>query len=126
MVKRILLIEDDPFLSSLLKNRFVKEGYNVEFAENGKQGIEFAQKYEPDAILLDVVLPDIDGYEVCKKIRSHPVTRNTKIVICTNKLGAVDGIEAKKSGADELVAKLSEPSLLIETIQSLIGKNDKA
>lgn len=120
MAKKILIIDDELSTIKLLKNRLTSAGYDVIAAGDGKSGITQAAKEKPDLILLDVVLPGSSGYDICKAIKSNETTKAIKVLIFTNKLDAVDGVEAKKSGADEFIAKLSDATILLETIQTLI------
>lgn len=120
MTKKILIIDDEPSTVKLVTNRFKKEGYEVIAANNGKTGIEMAEKEKPDLILLDVVLPGASGYDICKVIKSNKTTKTIKIIVCSNKIDAIDALKAKRSGADEFVPKLADPHLLMETVKKLI------
>ena len=120
MAKKILIIDDELSTLKLLKNRLASEGYDIVTARDGKSGIAQAEKEKPDLILLDVVLVGSSGYNICKSIKSNEATKAIKVIIFTNKLEAVDGVEARKSGADEFIAKLADSTLLLETIRTLI------
>lgn len=120
MPKKVLIIDDELATLKLLRSRLENEGYEVIAACDGKSGISMAKKRKPDLILLDVILPGMNGYEICKVIKSNEDTKTIKVVIFTNKLDAVDGIKAQQSGADEFIAKLSDPTTMLETIKTLI------
>ena len=97
-----------------------REGYDVVTATNGKSCIAQAEKEKPDLILLDIVLPDINGLAICKTLKSNEATQAIRVVVCTNKLEAVDAAQARESKADEFIEKLSDSAILLETIRNLI------
>lgn len=118
-VKKILLIEDDPFLSSLLQNRIKKEGFNVELIKNGDEVISSLKKSTPDLILLDLILPGKSGFEVMEDINSDPQLPKIPIIIISNlgqdtdiargrSLGAADYFVKANTSIDFLVAKARE------------------
>ncbi|MEE8131889.1 MAG: response regulator [Candidatus Paceibacterota bacterium] len=117
--KKILLIEDDIFLSSLLKNRFQKEGIEIIHAKDGEEAIETLSKTKPDLILLDIMLPKKSGFEVMEEIRSDPQLQiqDVPIVIISNlgqpediskgeQLGAADYLIKAKISIDDLIKKV--------------------
>jgi DNA-binding response OmpR family regulator len=81
---KMLVIEDEKSLSSILKDKFELEGYDVMTAMNGSEGFEDALKTKPDVILLDLIMPQMDGITVLKKIRDHQDTQNIPVIILTN------------------------------------------
>jgi len=111
---KILLIEDDPFLSSLLKNRFSKEGLDVMYAKDGQEAITILKDAQPDVILLDLILPKKSGFEVMEAVRQDPQLRDAPIIIISNlgqpedmqkgqELGAVEYFVKAKTSIDDLV-----------------------
>jgi len=119
MAKRILLIEDDPFLSSLLKNRFIKEGYEVDLAQTGDLGIKALKESSHDLILLDLILPGKSGFEVMEEINMDPTAPKIPILIISNlgqdsdmekgkELGAVGYLVKARTSIDSLIAKAKE------------------
>ena|SRR3989344_5574170 len=118
-MKKILLIEDDPFLSSLLKNRLQKESYEVELVKSGGEVMPVLKKFKPDLILLDLILPEKSGFEVMEDIKSDPQLPKTPIVIISNlgqdsdiakgkELGAADYLVKANISIDFLVGKVKE------------------
>lgn len=103
MAKKILIVEDDPGISLGLKDEFESEGYVVMTANDGEKGLEAARKQKVDLIILDVMLPVLDGYEVCKRLRM--AGNRTPIIMLTVKDKEIDKILGLELGADDYVAK---------------------
>jgi len=103
--KKILIVEDDEFLRSLTVKRLEKENYNIEVAMDGKVALEVLTTYSPDLILLDLLLPEIDGFEVLAKIQENPAWSKIPVVVFSN-LGQREDIEKAKSlGASDFLIK---------------------
>ncbi len=81
--KKVLLVDDEPDLTSLLKKRFIKEGFDVEVAYNGNEALEKVQASPPDAIVLDVMMPEKDGYEVCSELKSDEKYEDIPVLMLT-------------------------------------------
>lgn len=123
---RILVVEDDPFLSSLACERLRKEGYTVTAVFDGQQGLQALEKEIPDLIILDIVMPVMDGFEVLKKMKADERYKAIPVVIFSN-LGQEHEVEeGKKLGADDFLVKakftLRE---VIEKIEALLKKRGK-
>ena len=103
MPKKILIIEDEPGILVSLKDEFESQGYIVHVAEDGEKGLEIAKGEKPDLIILDIMLPVLDGYEVCKKLRMEGAT--TPIIMLTVKDEEVDKVLGLELGADDYVTK---------------------
>jgi len=103
MPKKILIIEDEPGILVSLKDEFESHGYVVYTAEDGEKGLELARGEKPDLIILDVMLPVLDGYEVCKRLRMEG--DNTPIIMLTVKDKEVDKVLGLELGADDYVTK---------------------
>jgi len=103
--KKILLIEDDQFISGLLYNYLKKHGLSIELVVDGEQGLEKAREIKPALILLDLVLPGIDGYEVLKQLKADLETKNIPVFILSN-LGQADEIKrGLELGAESFLVK---------------------
>ncbi len=103
--KFVLVAEDDKFYASIYKRKLVAEGYNVEVAENGKEALEIAQKKIPDLILLDLIMPIMDGFSTLVELKKNAPLSKVKVVVMTN-LGQEEDIKkAKDLGADEYLVK---------------------
>jgi DNA-binding response OmpR family regulator len=101
----ILAIDDDPLILKLIEASLVKDNYNIIFAQNGEMGLRLAEESKPDLILLDVVMPGIDGFEFCAIARKNPALKNIPIIIITaldDRDSKVQGLEA---GADDYICK---------------------
>jgi len=117
--KLVLLVEDDQFLSSLLKNRFAKAGISVVHAHDGQEAIDSLKNTKPDVILLDLILPKKSGFEVMEQIRQDPQLENAPVIIVSNlgqpedvargqELGAVEYFIKAKTSIDDLVNNVLE------------------
>ena len=103
--KKILIVEDDEFLRSLTAKRLEKEGYHIEVAVDGENAVATLEKYHPDLILLDLLLPGLDGFEVLKKIRANEAVKATPVIVFSN-LGQKEDIEkAKAIGVEDFLIK---------------------
>jgi CheY-like chemotaxis protein len=121
MEKTILVIEDDKFLRELIIKKLIKENYNVVEVEDGEEGIEKIKKTKPDLILLDLILPGIDGFEVLSRIKEYPDLAKIPVIVLSN-LGQRDDIEkAIKLGANDYLVKAHfTPNEIIEKIKDLL------
>lgn len=105
MAKKVLIVEDDEFLRSLTAKRLEKEGYEVSVAVDGESANGIASEKKPDLILLDLLLPGMDGFEVLKRARADAATKKTPIIVFSN-LGQREDIEkAKGLGANDFLIK---------------------
>jgi len=102
MSKTILIVEDEKPILDILKFNIQKEGYNVVTAQDGVKALEMEQKHNPDLILLDVMLPELNGFEVCSRIREHS---NTPIIMLTALGDETDKIKGLELGADDYITK---------------------
>ncbi|HHX92089.1 MAG TPA: response regulator transcription factor [Clostridiales bacterium] len=119
--KRILIIEDETSISDIIKFNLEKEGYRVDTAYDGQNGLHKALEEAPDLILLDVMLPLMDGFEVCKRVRE---TSNTPILMLTAKEEEVDKVLGLELGADDYVTKPFGMRELIARIKANIRRTD--
>ncbi|MFC1666482.1 response regulator [Candidatus Omnitrophota bacterium] len=121
MGKKILIIDDNKD-DTLIVKRYLKEaGYSeIITAEDGAEGIRKTREEKPDLIILDTLLPDTNGFEICGEIRKTEGPTNPKIIIVTGSIDAVDAVKARKAGADDYFAKSSSFSPLIGAVKSLL------
>lgn len=128
-MKKLLIIEDEEVLLSLLQKKLIAEGYDVSIAENGEKGLEVMRKAMPDLILLDIVMPDMNGYEVCERLKTNEETKNIPILFITSStdeesimkayhLGAIDYV-TKPFKSVELIARVKINLKLQSTIREL-------
>jgi DNA-binding response OmpR family regulator len=120
---KILIIEDDKFLRELIARKLVKEGYEIAEAIDGEEGLKKVSEENPDLILLDLILPGIDGFEVLAKIKEDPKTSLIPVLILSN-LGQKDEIERglKLGAVDFLVKAHFTPEEIVEKIKAILSK----
>lgn len=121
---KILLADDEEDILQFLSYNLVKEGYEVITAGNGQEAINTAKKEKPDLIILDVMMPILDGIEACKEIRTIPELKNKLIVFLTARGEDYSQIAGFESGADDYITKPIKPKLLISRIKALIRRID--
>ncbi len=121
MEKKIFIIEDNEQDRKII-TRFLNEaGFNdITVAEEGERGVEKAKSEKPDLAIVDTVLPGIDGYEICRRLKAVKDHVAPKVIIMTGTIDAVDAVEARKAGADDYCAKTADFSTLIEAVKKLI------
>ena len=119
MARTILIIEDDKFLRELVIQKLIKEGYETSEAVDGEEGIKKIKEEKPDLILLDLILPGIDGFEVLSKMREDPALAQIPVIILSN-LGQKDDVEKglKMGAVDYLIKAHFTPGEIIEKIKS--------
>lgn len=117
---RLLIVEDETHIVTLLTTKFRNAGYDIAVARDGQEGLELATANQPDAILLDVMLPKLDGYEVCRAIRAHAGGRAPLIVMLSARSQAADRQRGLAAGCDEYITKPFRPAELLERVNSLL------
>lgn len=119
MAERILLIEDDPRLARMVEDYLAGAGFRVAHAATGNAGLAAVQRDEVDAVVLDLMLPDIDGLEVCKQIRAK---KQTPILMLTARGDAMDRIVGLELGADDYLPKPFEPRELLARLRAILRR----
>lgn len=119
MNKKILIVEDEKRLSLLLRDYLVKEGYEVHLASHGEEGLVMALKTDFDLILLDIMMPFMDGFEMLKELRK---TKKTMVFFLTAKTMDEDLTRAYLTGADDFIAKPFSPKVLVLKINNLFAR----
>lgn len=120
---KALIVDDDPDILELLQYNLVKEGYEVRTAENGKRAIEMARAFQPQLILLDIMMPVMDGVEACRQLREIPAIKNCNIVFLTSRLEEFSEVAAFEAGADDFINKPIKPRALMSRLQALFRRN---
>ena len=118
----ILIVDDEPDIIEILRYNLEKEGYKTYSATNGLEAVAKAESILPDLILLDVMLPDMDGIQTCETIRSKPELRDTLIAFLTARSEDYSEIAGFQAGADDYITKPIRPKVLISRIQSLLKR----
>lgn len=120
MSARILVVDDTPLNVKLLAAKLAKDYYFVSTAESGPEALEAVKRDMPDLILLDVMMPDMDGYEVCARIKADPATRHIPIVMVTALSDVKDRVRGLESGADDFLSKPINDIALMARVRSLL------
>jgi len=120
--KRILIVEDEESLLKLESILLTSKGYEVRGVSNGRAALAAVAEDRPDLILLDIMLPEIDGFEVCRRIKEDSETRNIPIIMLTAKKSREDMSRGEKVGADWYITKPFKSAMVIETIQRFLSR----
>ena len=121
--QRILLVDDEPDILEFIEYNLVKEGYDVHTAGNGRLGVEMAKKLLPDLVLLDVMMPEMDGMEACAEIREHGPLAQTVVAFLTARGEDYSQIAGFDAGADDYILKPIKPKVLVSRVQALLRRN---
>ena len=121
--QRILVVEDDHAMSRLLKSLLELSGYEVHVEDSGAAGLNYAAEKQPDLVILDLRLPDINGYEVCRKLRQFSNSWSMPILMFTGMDKPADQLRGFAFGADAYLTKPCHPPDLLRTISLLLGEN---
>src|SRR5512138_1460542 len=125
MSEKILIIDDDLDTLRLVGLMLQRQGYQISAATNGQQGLEKAFEEDPDLILLDIMMPDMDGYEVTRRLRQNPATAKTPILMFTAKTQLDDKVVGFEVGADDYLTKPTHPSELQARVKNLLGRAEE-
>jgi two-component system phosphate regulon response regulator PhoB len=121
---RILVVDDEADLLELVRYNLMKEGYDVACVASGEEALKAARKDPPDLIVLDLMLPTVDGLEVCRRLKAEARTRDIPIVMLTAKSEETDIIAGLDRGADDYLAKPFSPRVLTARIKALLRRHD--
>ena len=125
MLGKVLIVDDEPDILTMLKYNLEKEGFLVETANNGIEGIEVAKSFNPDIIILDVMMPEKDGIETCHEIRSINSLKDVLITFLTARSEDYSQIAGFESGADDYISKPITPKVLVSRIKALLKRKNK-
>jgi DNA-binding response OmpR family regulator len=125
MPKEILIVDDEPSIVIPIQFLMEQQGYSVLVAENGEDALDVIYKYKPDLILLDIMLPRIDGYEVCEIVRLNPEYRNVKIIFLTAKGREVEIAKGLALGADAYITKPFSNTELVAKVKELLDNTNE-
>ena len=123
MAERILVIEDEPKISDLIKRGLIYEGYTVDVANDGEQGLSRARDNQPDLVILDLMLPGIDVFEVCKRLRAAD---DVPILMLTARDAVTDKVKGLDSGADDYLTKPFNFDELVARVRALLRRRRPA
>ena len=121
----ILLVDDDPDIREFVTFNLAKEGYNVVTAKDGAEGVEAVKKHRPDLVLLDVMMPGMDGIEACEAIRTNPDIASTLIAFLSARGEDYSQVAGFDAGADDYITKPIRPKVLVSRVKALLRRNVK-
>ncbi len=122
MAAEVLVVEDEPDIRNLIVLHLTREGFRCRTAKNGPEALREARAATPDLVILDLMLPDLDGLEVCRRLRSDTTTATIPIIMLTAKADEVDRVVGLEMGADDYVVKPFSPKELIARIRAVLRR----
>jgi len=122
----LVLVEDDEFLASIYQTKFDMEGFKVSITGNGEEGLKLVEKKMPDIVLLDILLPKLDGFAVLERLKSNPKTKHIPVILLTN-LGQKDDVDrgVELGAADYLIKAHFKPSETVDKVRKIIAQSKK-
>ena len=124
--KRILIADDEPDIIEIIKYNLQINGYIVESAKDGDEAIKKAKEYNPDLIILDIMMPKKNGIEVCKILRSQPEFNNTVIIFLTALNDELSHVKGLEFGADDFISKPVSPNIIISKVNAIFRRLNKS
>lgn len=122
---KVLVVEDDPDILELIRLHLAKEGFEVVCCQNGQQAIERIGATRPDLVVLDLMLPDLDGLDICRQVRADPALRSIQILILTAKNEETDIVSGLEVGADDYLTKPFSPKVLVARVKNLLRRRSR-
>jgi two-component system, OmpR family, alkaline phosphatase synthesis response regulator PhoP len=119
---KILVVDDEPDIVEFLSYNLKKEGFNIYSSNNGKDAVKKAQKINPHLILLDVMMPEMDGIETCEKLRENPLLLNTLIIFLTARAEDYSQIAGFQAGGDDYITKPVKPKVLVTRLKAILRR----
>jgi twitching motility two-component system response regulator PilH len=117
----ILVVDDSPMLREMISDLLNKTGLTISVAQNGEEAQEMIAANPPDLVVLDVVMPKMNGYELCRWVKGNEATQEVLVILCSSKSEEFDRYWGIKQGADAYVIKPFRPGELLSTVQSLLA-----
>jgi len=124
--KKILIVDDERLMRAVLQHNVILAGYDVIVASNGREAMQKIQEVTPDLIVVDLVMPDMNGFEMLRRIRSNKETMQTPVIVVSALQSQTDIEEAKASGADIYLTKPIKPEEFIKHVKKYLGSPFKA
>jgi diguanylate cyclase (GGDEF)-like protein len=121
--QKVLVVDDDYDIARYVELNLSLEGFSVHVAHDGEEAMELARQLRPEAVLLDVMMPGLDGYEVCKRLRSDPRTSHSAIIMLTAKSLSADTVLGLTAGADDYIAKPFDPPELVARVRAALRRS---
>jgi two-component system alkaline phosphatase synthesis response regulator PhoP len=120
--EKILVVEDEENIQELIRYNLAKEGYQVSCVLSGEKGLEAARTGRPDLVLLDLMLPGLDGLDVCKELKRDPATQSIAVIMVTAKGDETDIVTGLELGADDYVIKPFSPKILLSRVKAVLRR----
>jgi len=122
MAKKIVLAEDEPQIAKLVEFKLKKEGYQVTWKKNGEESLKAIKEEKPDLILLDVMMPVMDGYEVLRQVKEDEQLRDIPVIMLTARAQERDVVKGIDSGVENYITKPFHPAELLARVKRILGK----
>lgn len=122
--EKILVVEDEETIQELIQYNLAKEGYQVSCVASGEKGLEAARAGNPDLVLLDLMLPGLDGLDVCKELKRDAATQGIAVIMVTAKGDETDIVMGLELGADDYVVKPFSPKILLSRVKAVLRRKD--
>ncbi len=119
-MSKVLVLEDSLSQRQMISDHHKGSGLTVDVASDGVEALEQIQRSSPDVVVLDIVMPRMNGYEVCRRLKADPKTQHVPVVMCSSKGEEFDRYWGMKQGADAYIAKPFQPTELIGTVKQLL------
>lgn len=126
VTQRIVMIEDEPDIVELVRYNFRKEGFELESFSRGREGLDYLRRSRPDLVLIDILLPDLDGFEICRRLRVDDRLRSVPVIFLTAKAEEIDRVLGLEIGADDYVVKPFSPRELVARVKAVLRRQDRA
>jgi len=118
---KVLVVDDEVYILHILDFILGAENYDVVTATNGEQALQKVREEKPDLVILDIMMPKLDGYETCRMIKSDPATKHIPVILLTAKGREIDQRLGREVGANDYMTKPFSPNKLIERVQAILG-----
>ena len=125
MLPRVVMIEDEPDIVELVRYSFQKEGVHLETFSNGKEGLRYLHREPADLLLLDIMLPDLNGFEICKRLRADERLKSLPVIFLTAKGAEIDRVLGLEIGADDYVVKPFSPRELLARVKAVLRRQER-
>ena len=124
-LKKVLIVDDEPDILEIISYNLIKEGYEISTAKNGSEALEIAADFKPDLVILDIMMPRMNGIDVCKILRSKSEYNNTLIIFLTALSDELSTIKGLETGADDYVTKPISPKVLVSRVNAIFRRIHK-
>jgi len=123
MGKKVLICDDEAYILEAVQYVVRRSGFEPLLAQNGEEALTITRKEKPDMIILDIIMPKINGFDVCRQLKSDPVTRKIYIAMLTARGYESDSLTSQQCGADEFITKPFSPQKLQQRLYEILGNN---